>query len=543
MKKIKVSEKQAKMLENLNSKKVVKITQEQYNRILQLESEHNLGEAKFDNRITKNFLNNLPSGKLKSDHKLEVRRETKIKSVMESQNMWESFINELYSLNEGNGNMYETLIKLMEIAGYVNEGKVVRGKFNNNVDMVKEVIISGLNEMANGCSEYRAVEKMNEVYESIKLNDELENRKTKLVTTKNDIESGMFNNGEDSEEPADEIDTITMDIPLFLRMLEYAREDAKDDMDLHVVTKNALELNKGLEMLTMDNYTDIVGNENSEMGEPEENNMVELNEDDLGDAIVGLDVLNYSPFSDLPETRAEVDWSNRPKVYLPAVDGEGMLNILSKADMYGYETQGPKMVHKFPGYISDFKNKFGEDPIFININQKGADIANPSFMKRKEMAAKVKGDTLASWRKESDINMDEVTSASSSGAFVGAMSGGNKFKSNVPNEMGKFNEEQIEEATTTVSAGNYQYATPGFASSEFFGTKGKKGKAPVNKGITHKKTVWSGGKFVTENTDESVDGFVEFDDCTKLNNNKEAQKGKCSVGAVDNVVKVKKFKK
>jgi hypothetical protein len=45
--------------------------------------------------------------------------------------------------------------------------------------------------------------------------------------------------------------------------------------------------------------------------------------------------------------------------------------------------------------------------------------------------------------------------------------------------------------------------------------------------VTHKKTTIPGGK------------FVEFDDCTKLNNNKKAQEGKCSVGAVDNVVKLK----
>ena len=49
------------------------------------------------------------------------------------------------------------------------------------------------------------------------------------------------------------------------------------------------------------------------------------------------------------------------------------------------------------------------------------------------------------------------------------------------------------------------------------------------------------GKFVSENELTYPDGaFVDFDDCTKLNNNKEAQKGKCSVGAVDNVVKLKK---
>ena len=33
----------------------------------------------------------------------------------------------------------------------------------------------------------------------------------------------------------DAVDTITMDIPLFLRMLEYSREDAQKDLDLHDV--------------------------------------------------------------------------------------------------------------------------------------------------------------------------------------------------------------------------------------------------------------------------------------------------------------------
>jgi hypothetical protein len=33
-----------------------------------------------------------------------------------------------------------------------------------------------------------------------------------------------------------------------------------------------------------------------------------------------------------------------------------------------------------------------------------------------------------------------------------------------------------------------------------------------------------------------------MDDCTKLNNNKKAQNGGCSTGAVDNVVKLQKTK-
>lgn len=60
------------------------------------------------------------------------------------------------------------------------------------------------------------------------------------------------------------IDAITMDVPLFIRMLEYAREDAKDDMDLHDVTEKAISMGKDGNILTMDNYEDIVGKELNE---------------------------------------------------------------------------------------------------------------------------------------------------------------------------------------------------------------------------------------------------------------------------------------
>ena len=57
----------------------------------------------------------------------------------------------------------------------------------------------------------------------------------------------------------DAVDTITMDIPLFLRMLEYSREDASQDMDLHDVTEKANTLGKERGILTMDDYDAIVG--------------------------------------------------------------------------------------------------------------------------------------------------------------------------------------------------------------------------------------------------------------------------------------------
>jgi hypothetical protein len=57
----------------------------------------------------------------------------------------------------------------------------------------------------------------------------------------------------------DKVDTITMDIPLFLRMLEYSREDASQDMDLHDVTEKANLLGKERGILQMDDYDEIVG--------------------------------------------------------------------------------------------------------------------------------------------------------------------------------------------------------------------------------------------------------------------------------------------
>lgn len=50
-------------------------------------------------------------------------------------------------------------------------------------------------------------------------------------------------------------DTVTLDIPLLIRLFEYAREDAKTDLDLHIVAKNMLKYNK---TLTIFDYDDLV---------------------------------------------------------------------------------------------------------------------------------------------------------------------------------------------------------------------------------------------------------------------------------------------
>jgi hypothetical protein len=56
-------------------------------------------------------------------------------------------------------------------------------------------------------------------------------------------------------------DTITVDVPLFIRLLEYAREDAQSDMDLHDVTEKIISLSASGKTLTMDDYKLIVGSQ------------------------------------------------------------------------------------------------------------------------------------------------------------------------------------------------------------------------------------------------------------------------------------------
>lgn len=72
-----------------------------------------------------------------------------------------------------------------------------------------------------------------------------------------------INEEEGFEEGAEEdvVDAIVMDVPLFIRMLEYAREDASTDMDLHDVAEKAINLTKEEKVLTMKCYEDLVGGE------------------------------------------------------------------------------------------------------------------------------------------------------------------------------------------------------------------------------------------------------------------------------------------
>lgn len=79
--------------------------------------------------------------------------------------------------------------------------------------------------------------------------------------------SARYNVYEDPEEltaPVEPVvenqpDVVKLDIPLLIRLLEYAREDAKTDMDLHNLAEMLIHLSEEGVVLTMDQYDQIVG--------------------------------------------------------------------------------------------------------------------------------------------------------------------------------------------------------------------------------------------------------------------------------------------
>lgn len=71
-------------------------------------------------------------------------------------------------------------------------------------------------------------------------------------------------------------DKVTVDIPLFIRLLEYAREDAKTDMDLHNVTEKAISASETGKTLTMADYDSLVAGNSEDKEMNEIKRMIEL---------------------------------------------------------------------------------------------------------------------------------------------------------------------------------------------------------------------------------------------------------------------------
>lgn len=72
------------------------------------------------------------------------------------------------------------------------------------------------------------------------------------------VERALSSNNEVNE-ATNPMDKIVVDVPLMLRIMEYAREDAKDDMDLHDVATRLVKLSSSGNTLGMKDYDAIMG--------------------------------------------------------------------------------------------------------------------------------------------------------------------------------------------------------------------------------------------------------------------------------------------
>lgn len=129
------------------------------------------------------------------------------------------------------------------------------------------------------------------------------------------------------------------------------------------------------------------------------------------------------PQLDLPDTRDEVDWDNRQRRYIiPSVTGgDAGSYIMEKEFFTGREFVTRPPYNKrvvVPGYMEEFKKKFGEDPIFtLDQANRRIDVVNPKFQEWRQQYSDAKAATLKQW------GTTEMTGAASSGSYVAAMAG------------------------------------------------------------------------------------------------------------------------
>ena len=130
------------------------------------------------------------------------------------------------------------------------------------------------------------------------------------------------------------MDIVKLDIPLFIRLLEYAREDAKTDMDLHNLTEKALMASAEGKILTMDDYSFLI---------PEQEKIDEVDSELGGKEYFkfGKDqnMSDVVPYFELVNTIFN-DWGPNSDLYNAIVDAAAnfdtkrIINILNDYDVY-----------------------------------------------------------------------------------------------------------------------------------------------------------------------------------------------------------------
>lgn len=117
----------------------------------------------------------------------------------------------------------------------------------------KAAFVNRLHKLGIGVDTYKIKDNKLDDYFSVEFID------PQVIDTINQVlkKSPKINQVKENLNP---VDSVKMDVPLFIRMLEYAREDAKTDMDLHDVTEKIISMSREGRTLTMKDYNNIMSN-------------------------------------------------------------------------------------------------------------------------------------------------------------------------------------------------------------------------------------------------------------------------------------------
>lgn len=177
-------------------------------------------------------------------------REDDVHSIVHDQNeaqkiateVYETYIKEVQALEEKKGKVGHELRKTIDLLEKKRKDHLDMAKQNpKNASQYKNDIAKIATQIDDLMSKMERIEKSKKL-DVDKEEDKKDKKKDKL------------------EERINPIDKISLDVPLFIRLLEYAREDAKTDMDLHTVAQKVIILSQSGMTLSMNDYSSLVAN-------------------------------------------------------------------------------------------------------------------------------------------------------------------------------------------------------------------------------------------------------------------------------------------
>jgi len=108
---------------------------------------------------------------------------------------------------------------------------------------------------------------------------EMEEVKAKDNKAKNQMEKPKVVKESIEEKRKNPTDYVIMDVPMFIRMLEFAREDATSDMDLHDVAEKLIKLSAQGKPVTMKSYDAVVASDEEKVDEAAKPDFLDLDGD------------------------------------------------------------------------------------------------------------------------------------------------------------------------------------------------------------------------------------------------------------------------